>query len=158
MELGSHILAPVRMWLGRTAKRFLCRLPFRAFTSCFVSIFSICPEDVFKPSHSTMQNVSTSSCRSLLSKTRQTASDCVLLVSLFLFIYIYIFIYCIYICFSSFLFVSLFLFLCFCSLTAARKWSSGSPCPAGECFVGYSWEANTNRLGVFRCKEAVMSK
>ncbi len=28
----------------------------------------------------------------------------------------------------------------------AREWSSGSPCQAGECFVGYSWEANTNRL------------
>ena len=33
-------------------------------------------------------------------------------------------------------------------------WSSGSPCQAAECFVGYSWEADTNRFPLGSCRSS----
>eukprot|EP00439_Symbiodinium_sp_Y106_P081747 s1097_g20.t2 len=33
------------------------------------------------------------------------------------------------------------------------RWSSGAPCTAGECFVGFSWESDSTRTPVGNCRQ-----
>ncbi|CAE7265424.1 ssp2 [Symbiodinium pilosum] len=38
------------------------------------------------------------------------------------------------------------------SAASSVKWSSGAPCAAGDCFVGFSWESDGTRQPVGNCK------